>query len=84
MSLKLKSEGMGLAAKVRALQAVSPLSTLARGYAVLLQDQDGGQRPLTSVTDTSAGAAVTAFVEDGALELQVIEVLPGQGLTSSI
>jgi exodeoxyribonuclease VII large subunit len=43
-------------------QALSPLATLERGYAVL-QDVDGGV--ITSVTGTSPGAAVSARLVDG-------------------
>jgi exodeoxyribonuclease VII large subunit len=43
-------------------QALSPLATLERGYAVL-QDADG--RVLTSVTGTAPGAAVSARLVDG-------------------
>lgn len=78
---ELATQQLSLAGKVRALEAVSPLQTLARGYAVL---SEGGAapQPVTSVADTRPGAQLRAFVHDGALEVEVIEVLPGESLTA--
>ena len=63
---------LSLAASARALQAVSPLATLSRGYAVLTSPADGSiGNAVTSVQQVSIGAALTAHLQDGALELSV-------------
>ena len=54
---------------VRALDAVSPLGTLGRGYA-LLRDAATG-RVIRSVRDTEPGANVEALLRDGRLDLSV-------------
>ncbi len=64
--------GTSLAAAARTLQAVSPLATLSRGYAVLTAEAPGGGRTaLTSVSQTRPGASITAHLDDGALDLRV-------------
>jgi len=55
------------AATVRALEAVSPLATLARGYAVL----EGGAGLLRSVRGVKVGDAVRGRLSDGELALRV-------------
>jgi exodeoxyribonuclease VII large subunit len=81
MFARLATQQLSLAGKVRALEAVSPLQTLSRGYAVLSQ---GGAtpRPVTSVSDTQPGSRLKAFLQDGALEVEVTDVLPGESLTA--
>ena len=54
-------------------QALSPLATLQRGYAVL-QDADG--HVLTSVTQATAGAAVSVRVADGRVHATTDRVEP--------
>jgi exodeoxyribonuclease VII large subunit len=51
-------------------QALSPLATLQRGYAVL-QDADG--HVLTSVADAATGAAVTVRVADGRVHAEITD-----------
>ena len=61
-----------LAANARTLQAVSPLATLDRGYAVLSsRGPEGEMVPITSIRQTGPGAALTAHLQDGALDLTV-------------
>ena len=60
-----------LAATARTLQAVSPLATLGRGYAVLTRVEDGARVPLTSTAGVAAGDALTAHLRDGALDVRV-------------
>jgi exodeoxyribonuclease VII large subunit len=61
-----------LAAAARTLQAVSPLSTLARGYAVLTRDSAGhGRTPVTSIRQARIGDTLTAHLHDGALEVRL-------------
>lgn len=60
-----------LAGAARTLQAVSPLGTLGRGYAVLTAPGGTRRVPVTSVRQVSPGDALTAHLGDGALEVQV-------------
>jgi len=46
------------------LHALSPLSTLARGYAVIT---DGEGAPVTSVTAVKPGDAIVARLRDGSI-----------------
>ena len=54
---------------MRALQAVSPLATLERGYAILL-DAEG--RVLRRAADACAGDRLQARLADGSLRLRVV------------
>ena len=61
---------------VRALNAVSPLPTLARGYAVLARpdpDSRWGQ-PVTRAADAARGERLVAHLQDGRLRLKVEDV----------
>ena len=58
-----------LAATARALHAVSPLATLERGYAILL-DAEG--RVLRRAADASAGDRLQGRLADGSLRLRVV------------
>ena len=60
--------GAHLAELARALNAVSPLDVLKRGYAILF-DESG--RVLRSATDVRAGERVHARLADGELALEV-------------
>lgn len=53
----------------RALNAVSPLATLDRGYAILTRPQDG--RLLTSASEIASETTVTAQLLDGLIDLDV-------------
>lgn len=57
------------------VQALSPLATLQRGYAVL-QDADG--QVVTSTAQVEAGAAVSARVADGRLHLTTTSTEPAE------
>jgi exodeoxyribonuclease VII large subunit len=59
---------------LRTLHAVSPLATLDRGYAILL---DAAGAVLTDATATAPGAMVTARLARGSVRATVVEVLPG-------
>lgn len=59
-----------LAALGRALNAISPLATLGRGYALLLDGESGAV--LGSVKQLVDGAAVTARLHDGSAQLRVL------------
>ncbi len=63
-----------LAAAARTLDAVSPLHTLARGYAVLAEPADGLGRPVTAAAQVAPGAALDAHLQDGRLRVEVLSV----------
>jgi len=60
---------MQLQGLARALEGVSPLATLGRGYAILRRESDG--RVLRRAADASIGEALLAQVADGQLRLRV-------------
>jgi exodeoxyribonuclease VII large subunit len=53
----------------RTLQAVSPLATIGRGYAVITAAESG--QVISSITQTRSGAPVTAELKDGWLDCTV-------------
>ena len=58
----------------RALNAVSPLATLGRGFAIVTTPAPSSQRwgtPITSIGDTRSGAKVVAHLQDGVLHCTV-------------
>ncbi len=67
----LSARSAKLSAAARTLQAVSPLATLGRGYAVLTRAVAGSRQPVTSVALTQAGESLTAHLHDGALDVRV-------------
>lgn len=64
-----------LAAAGRQLNAVSPLATMQRGYAVLRRPADG--RVITQVTQVAQGDRIEARLADGRLDLNVERIAPG-------
>ena len=72
MRRRLSKRHEKLLSGARTLNAVSPLHTLQRGYAVLTDGADGGAgAPITSISATRAGATLTAHLRDGSLRLNV-------------
>lgn len=69
-SRRLAADALRLRALARSLSAISPLATVARGYAIL-QQPDG--RVVRSTNDAAPGDVLDARVTDGALKLRVIE-----------
>jgi exodeoxyribonuclease VII large subunit len=67
----LASRKADIAAAARTLQAVSPLATVGRGYAVLTRASDGTRQPITSIDQAREGDALTAHLHDGALAVTV-------------
>ena len=61
-----------LSASARALNAVSPLETLQRGYAIVAKP-DGSRwgRPVVSATGAAAGETIVAHFSDGSLQATV-------------
>ena len=66
---RLADEARQLRGLARSLEAVSPLATVARGYAIL-QREDG--RLVRSATQVAAGDRVDARVSDGTIALRVV------------
>ena len=65
---RLANDAMRLRGLARSLQAVSPLATVARGYAIL-QQPDG--RVVRSVADAATGDVLDARLGDGSLRVRV-------------
>ncbi|WP_330969961.1 exodeoxyribonuclease VII large subunit, partial [Lysobacter sp. A3-1-A15] len=65
---RLGHDALRLRALARSLEAVSPLATVARGYAIVRHDSG---RVVRSVLDTAPGDALEARVTDGWLKLRV-------------
>ena len=65
---RLGHESMRLAGLARALETVSPLATVARGYAILQQEN---QHVVRSVEEVRTGDHLTARLHDGTLRLKV-------------
>jgi exodeoxyribonuclease VII large subunit len=72
MRRALSQRRTNLVAAGRTLNAVSPLQTLERGYAVLTSHGSVGT-PVTSISQTRTGATLTAHLHDGSLRLNVEE-----------
>jgi len=76
----LQSRHQALRQSARTLQAVSPLATLDRGYAVLTREAGSAGRAITQVEQVTAGEALFAQLADGALAVQVTAVHAGSPL----
>jgi exodeoxyribonuclease VII large subunit len=70
LARRMQHDALRLRGIARSLEAVSPLATVARGYAILLND-DG--HVIRSVHDARAGDRIEARLGDGRLPLRVIE-----------
>ena len=66
--LRHGTSGMNALDLARSLEAVSPLATVARGYAIL-QREDG--RVVRGVDDAAIGEALDARLADGRLRVRV-------------
>jgi exodeoxyribonuclease VII large subunit len=69
LARRLQHDALRLRGLARSLEAVSPLATVARGYAILLRE-DG--HVVRGVQDAKAGDRVQARLTDGMLPLRVI------------
>ncbi|GAA4868730.1 exodeoxyribonuclease VII large subunit [Luteimonas vadosa] len=65
---QLQRDALRLRGIARSLETVSPLATVARGYAIL-QHEDG--RVVRSISDAGIGDRLDARLGDGALEVRV-------------
>ena len=68
LARRLQRDALHLRGLVRSLHAVSPLATVARGYAILQHD-DG--RIVRGVGDAAIGDAIDARLADGRLRMRV-------------
>ena len=68
LARRLQRDALHLRGLARSLETVSPLATIARGYAIL-QHPDG--RIVRHVGDAAAGDALRARLQDGVLTLKV-------------
>ena len=68
LARRLQHDAMRLRGLARSLETVSPLATVARGYAIL-QHADG--RVVRGVSDVAIGDALDARVADGRLHVRV-------------
>ena len=65
---RLQADALRLRGLARSLEAISPLSTIARGYAIL-QHEDG--RVVRATRDATPGDRLSARVSDGQLQVRV-------------
>jgi exodeoxyribonuclease VII large subunit len=73
---QLQREALKLRGLARSLEAISPLATVARGYA-LITGEDGAL--VRSVRQVGAGQQVQARLGDGSLHLRVEDITPADG-----
>ncbi|NYF34520.1 exodeoxyribonuclease VII large subunit [Stenotrophomonas sp. JAI102] len=66
---QLQREGLRLRALARSMEAVSPLATVARGYAILTRDDDGSL--VRSPLQVRPGDTLKARVQDGVIDVTV-------------
>jgi exodeoxyribonuclease VII large subunit len=81
-NVQLGAATQRLAGLTRALHAISPLDTLARGYAIVaIPDGSRWGTPVNRVAQVQPGDVVTAHIADGRLSATVNEVKrePGSG-----
>ncbi|MFL9584872.1 exodeoxyribonuclease VII large subunit [Stenotrophomonas sp. AB1(2024)] len=69
MARQLQRDTVRLRALARSMEAVSPLATVARGYAILTREDDG--RLVRSPLDVSPGDTLKARVQDGVIDVVV-------------
>ena len=68
---QLQRDGLRLRALARSMEAVSPLATVARGYAILTRDDDGSL--VRSPLQVRPGDTLKARVQDGVIDVTVNE-----------
>ena len=80
MNILLTQHQQKLRNLARTLNAVSPLDTIGRGYAVITSTQTG--KVISSISQTQAGDPITTQLSDGRL-LGTIDKVTGQTLDSN-
>lgn len=76
MKLRTEKAHKQLSAAAAALNAMSPLNVLARGYSI--PEREG--RPVTSVKDISPGDALSVIMKDGSADCRVEKIIPKDGI----
>ncbi len=76
MERRMDAERAEIARAAGRLDALSPLSVLARGYAIATKE---GGRAVRSAREVSVGEALRVRVHDGAIVTRVVSVEPGEG-----
>ena len=74
METRLQHDRLRLQALARSLSTVSPLATVARGYAIVTRRDDGDL--LRRIDQVTPGDAVQARVGDGVIDMQVTGTTP--------
>lgn len=69
MQLKLQQDKQAIATLTNALDIISPLATLSRGYSITLNDQ---QHVIQSSKDVKSGDILNTRVHDGVIKSQVL------------
>ncbi|MCL1568205.1 exodeoxyribonuclease VII large subunit [Xanthomonas nasturtii] len=69
MQRRLQHDQLQLRSVARSLEAVSPLATVARGYAIVTRPADGSV--VRSAADVVAGERLRAQLADGSIEVRV-------------
>jgi exodeoxyribonuclease VII large subunit len=69
MTLRLETSHARLTQLARDLHTLSPLNTLARGYAIVSRERDG--RIISAATEVELGESVKARLAEGSLVCQV-------------
>ncbi|NJB95050.1 exodeoxyribonuclease VII large subunit [Xanthomonas arboricola] len=69
MQRRLQHDQLRLRSLARSLEAVSPLATVARGYAIVTRPADGSV--VRSAAEVSAGERLRAQLADGSIEVRV-------------
>jgi len=70
MARHLQRDALYLRGIARSLEAVSPLATVARGYAILTRADDGAL--VRSTAQVREGEALRARVGDGMVDVRVV------------
>ena len=79
MAVGLRQRGQQLGALARALNGVSPLATLDRGYALAMTPPAAGQRfgqPLSGVAAVTPGDRISVQLRDGRIDAEVLAATP--------
>ena len=71
MRTRMQTQRDNLAARVGTLEAVSPLSVLARGYAIAFSRRNGRRRPIHDSMSVSIGEPIEVQLKKGRLECTV-------------
>lgn len=69
MQRRMQHDQLRLRSLARSLEAVSPLATVARGYAIVTRPADGSV--VRSAAEVSAGERLRAQLADGSIEVRV-------------